>query len=390
MVHGLRKGRVDRLSSLVDARRDWDQAQLHPAALVDLREMVHTACRGASTIMLGSAPGCPRSARCRILRQSRQSSPRPLRRGRHNRKRRDYISRCTELSAIQLCSLTSLSTPGGKDSATDWIMGRDAPKLGLHGRAEARNHERSNLGTRDMYNRYQWSPESHVRNRTTMRYEPVQPFLFVEFSKRISTEVVFDIGANIGQYSIFSNEIESVRQVFAFEAEEAAFAALSKNVDLNGLSNKIIPNFKAVSNQPGEVSFGVARPLGGNNAIINTSIHRVSKYVETRVVPSIKLDDFYSGKGNKISLKIDVEGHELEVLEGASTTLAGNEGLIQVEIYKNLEVMGAKLAELGYAKLLAVGSDYYYSNSKVFGDPATVLSAVESAMSEIVRYNLKG
>jgi protein O-GlcNAc transferase len=88
---------------------------------------------------------------------------------------------------------------------------------------------------RALFKRFAWSEASTSRNEMTCRYEPFQPFLFMKFAAAAECNTVFDIGANIGAYSILSTRLPTVKSVHAFEVEEMAFAELIYNVLLNRL-----------------------------------------------------------------------------------------------------------------------------------------------------------
>ena len=145
------------------------------------------------------------------------------------------------------------------------------------------------------------SSDLAARNELTCRYEPVQPFLFMQLAAVAECNTVLDIGANIGAYSILSTRVPTVKTVHAFEIEEAAFAELSYNVLLNRLDDKITSHFIAASNRDGFVNFGVARPMAGNNGVVETSIHALDVYGETRQVPSAALDKLLSPVGQSIA-----------------------------------------------------------------------------------------
>ena len=99
-----------------------------------------------------------------------------------------------------------------------------------------------------------------------------------------------DIGANIGAYSICSTSIESISEVFLFEAAEESLEECKKNITLNTLEEKITCFSYAVSDQEGKVNFAINSHLSGINAILDSSIHGVDKYVEQRSVVSMPLD----------------------------------------------------------------------------------------------------
>jgi FkbM family methyltransferase len=241
-----------------------------------------------------------------------------------------------------------------------------------------------------MFNRYKWSALSVARNRFTARYEPVQPFLFCAFASALEVEVIFDIGANIGQYSIFASQIPTAKEIHAYEAEEAAFSELVQNINLNGLQFMVKPHCIAVSSQNGEVDFAVAKPMAGNNAIAATSIHRTAIYQEIRKMPCVALDATHDISTRKLCFKIDVEGHESDVIKGAGRLLEKNTCIAQVEVYQDAETVTQFFKSHGYQKIFSAGVDHYFTNAPRFKESAEVVTVIEQSMAEIIQYNLKG
>lgn len=241
-----------------------------------------------------------------------------------------------------------------------------------------------------MFNRFKWTAPSGGRNRMTANYEPVQPFLFCAFATALEINYIFDIGANIGQYSLFATQIRSADKIYAYEAEQAAFDELLMNIKLNEMQHRIEAHQQAVSSQSGEVIFAVAKPMAGNNAIASTSIHRPGVYSETRMVGCVALDEAHTISGRSLCFKIDVEGHEAEVLRGAAELLNANTCVLQVEIYRDNGKITELLKYYGYTQIFSAGADCYFTNTTKLVEPAQVLRLIEGALSDMISYNLKG
>ena len=138
-------------------------------------------------------------------------------------------------------------------------------------------------------------------------------------------DIVFDVGANIGVYSIRQAKQGAI--VYAFEPNPDAFSRLKQNIPLNSLENVTLTP-KAVHCDSSKVTFfmnprsTVAGKVAGAEEQLN-KLHCVD-------IEAVSLDEFAKTiKCPSISiLKIDTEGHELEVLEGATATLAKTEKII--------------------------------------------------------------
>jgi FkbM family methyltransferase len=128
-------------------------------------------------------------------------------------------------------------------------------------------------------------------------------------------DTVVDIGANIGELTLrFAGIVGSGGRVVAIEAHPRIFGYLEGNVAVNDVPNVQCFNY-AVSNAGGTIRFSDNR-WDELNSIVTSG-----GSVPTVEVPAIRLDDL-PVKFERIDLlKIDVEGAEKFVLEGAGATL---------------------------------------------------------------------
>jgi FkbM family methyltransferase len=122
--------------------------------------------------------------------------------------------------------------------------------------------------------------------------------------------VMYDIGANLGTVSIPIARQRPNARLFAFEAQQGIHHLLSRNVALNGLKN--VQTFPwAVGERDGDVDFP-SPPLSsvGNFG----GVGRDAKISMTASVPMKRLDSLDLPPPNL--MKIDVEGFDLEVVQG--------------------------------------------------------------------------
>jgi FkbM family methyltransferase len=144
-------------------------------------------------------------------------------------------------------------------------------------------------------------------------------------------DVVFDIGANVGNYSlIIAKHLDENVQVFAFEPAWFNFMQLNRNVKLNGMDRCVFPICAALSSENG------INWLNYSTLEYGSSMHSLGKAVKLKKqtftpvlrqpVPSFTMDravEFLARVPNHI--KIDVDGIENEVLAGAASTLQNSD-----------------------------------------------------------------
>ena len=170
-------------------------------------------------------------------------------------------------------------------------------------------------------------------------------------------EVLVDIGANVGMYTIWAAKTRGVR-VFAFEPESQNYALLYKNIVLNGLSEQVIAYCAALSDEARYSLLHLSQfQLGGSCHSFGEKVdhrleHRESKISQGCI--STTLDQLVASGVVPMPdhIKIDVDGLEHKVLAGCRNVV-GDRRLksILVEINTNLgqhRRIIADLEELGF------------------------------------------
>lgn len=141
-----------------------------------------------------------------------------------------------------------------------------------------------------------------------------------------SSGVIFDIGANEGKYSSSIRKINKSIEIYAFEPHPITYRKLVGNT-----SNADIKTYNmGVGLREGSlILYDYANNDGSSHAsLYKDVVEQIHKEQSvTHEVRIISLDDFVVNnkiKGVKL-LKIDTEGHELEVLRGFERCIRGNE-----------------------------------------------------------------
>jgi FkbM family methyltransferase len=199
-----------------------------------------------------------------------------------------------------------------------------------------------------------------------------------------------DIGANVGLYALFATVIPSIERIIAFEANRETARELRANIQLNELGRRVAVDERAVSDAPGMLTFGVVSKFSGANSVVDTSIHEPAAFHKKVSVETITVDQFVAENScpDPLCLKIDVEGHEPQVIAGAADTLRNSQAVIQVEAYggRNGQV-ATELSRLGYPCLTTIGPDSYFTNMEALHTPSLVLQLYEQSLQQLILYN---
>mgnify|MGYP001219147526 FL=1 len=185
--------------------------------------------------------------------------------------------------------------------------------------------------------------------------EPVTIQWILNFEKN---EILFDIGANVGTYTIFASIMKQAR-VFAFEPESQNFGLLTKNILYNNLSKRIKAWPVAISDEK-KFSFLNLWGLRAGNShhffdeSLNFKLEQETfPYAQGAV--STTIDDLVEAKIIPIPdhIKIDVDGIEDKVVNGAWNTLSNQDvQSILIELNTNLEqhrLIPPKLEKIGFS-----------------------------------------
>lgn len=137
---------------------------------------------------------------------------------------------------------------------------------------------------------------------------------------------VVDVGAHIGSMSVWFARVAEARRIVAIEPDDEHYGMLVGNISLNGLSDLITPVHAAVGATCGRAACQFRASFTAEN------MYRVA---DAGPVAAVTLD-YLVGQGvitGADVLKIDVEGYECAVLEGASLFFERFSPVILVEVW---------------------------------------------------------
>jgi FkbM family methyltransferase len=160
--------------------------------------------------------------------------------------------------------------------------------------------------------------------------------------------VVFDVGADIGFFSLLSARLAGPSgRVEAFEPVPASAAAVTANARLNGFGERITVHQVAVSDHEGCATL----LLGVDRTWSHLSERGLSPSARTPIdVRVIRLDDRIAAGELPLPdvVKLDVEGSEIAVLGGLSRTLRAHRPVVICELHETNGEVVALLSDHGY------------------------------------------
>jgi FkbM family methyltransferase len=142
-------------------------------------------------------------------------------------------------------------------------------------------------------------------------YDTNEMFFVMHYLRPEDTFV--DVGANIGVYSVLASGITGAKSI-AFEPIPSTFANLKRNINYNNLQDKTELYNLGVGDKEETLIF--SNTLDAINHVINDNAFGGP----VTEVPVDSLDNLFRGKNINL-LKIDVEGFEANVINGATLTL---------------------------------------------------------------------
>lgn len=154
-------------------------------------------------------------------------------------------------------------------------------------------------------------------------------------------DICFDVGANIGLYTLWMSRFNLSGAVHSFEPDENNHNSFQRNIQLNDLEDRVQINRLGIADRTGTLyltkNIDVENHLTTEKSpdAVEISIITLDDYCEQNSIVTIRY------------LKIDIEGFELTALSGAKDLLSrGAIDMIQLEINSSLSNSGASEDEL--------------------------------------------
>ena len=194
--------------------------------------------------------------------------------------------------------------------------------------------------------RYQPSSDPHAQLSAAIKYAGIN--------------VIFDIGANIGQFALDLRSVGYKGKIVSFEPLSSAHSILSKNARLD--TNWLLHPKAAIGEKEGTTEINISGNSVSSSILpmldSHSSAANDSAYINREKVNITRIDtisDQYLDRNSSLFLKIDTQGYEWQVLDGAIETIDKANGILielsLVTLYKDqklwLEIIN-RLEESGF------------------------------------------
>ena len=166
-------------------------------------------------------------------------------------------------------------------------------------------------------------------------YEPIEAYLFQALLQPGMT--VFDLGANIGQYSLLAaRAVGPVGQVHAFEPVPTNFTNLANHIHENGFNGQVSLNQAAAWSNSDTLTLY----LDQQDAMDNKTDYTVGcreEPADVVRVPAVQLDCYARqiGLTQVHVVKLDIEGAELFALQGMARLLSTHRPVLFLEVNRH-------------------------------------------------------
>lgn len=202
-----------------------------------------------------------------------------------------------------------------------------------------------------------------------IKYPDNELYRRITLLKHHQIDVILDVGANIGQFGCEMRNLGFKGTIISFEPMLEAFQTLSKNASKD--KNWFVYQ-SSLGERDGKTTINISKNSVSSSLLKNvpqlTNSAPNAAFFKTEKVDVKKLDSIFDSlaiSDKNIYLKIDTQGYEEKVLEGAANSLKHIKG-IQIEMglipsYEgtlSFDEMKSKLNDLGY-RLVAIENGFY-------------------------------
>ena len=197
---------------------------------------------------------------------------------------------------------------------------------------------------------------------------------FISMLRANNVNLIFDVGANTGQFGVLMREIGFDGKILSFEPLSEARENLLKISRNDSMWQVALQS--AIGEENGEIEINIAGNSQSSSVLdmLDTHVRAApdSKYIGKEKVALRKLDTLapdYMDSNSIVFIKIDTQGYERQVMNGAKKLMSQIVGL-QLEVSLVPLYKGQILFE-EVLKILKTEGFNLWSISTVFSDPST-------------------
>jgi FkbM family methyltransferase len=210
-----------------------------------------------------------------------------------------------------------------------------------------------------------WTPTALLLDRAKALLTK-EPEMIPWLDGLTQNSVLWDIGANVGVFSLYAAKVRKCT-VLAFEPSAANFHALTRNIELNDASTRVTSYCVALAGRSGTGQLNLWSPLMGSAVSHFGERGDKSRYWQghdgaaSHGMVGFTVDDFLEQFGPPFPthLKLDVDGLEWPILQGATRTLRDprlRSAMVEITLTHDEERTDAiRLLEGAGLKLVAQG-----------------------------------
>jgi FkbM family methyltransferase len=181
--------------------------------------------------------------------------------------------------------------------------------------------------------------------------------------------IVLDIGAHLGVFAVIAAKyVKEKGKVYAFEPTSGTYNLLKKTIQFNKVENIISPRNEAVGKKIGKAHFYISQIEGDNS---NSLISYVNdREIQSEEIDVVSVDSFVEQWDlQKVNfIKIDAEGAEFDVIQGAIKTFHKHRPSCILSIHPNpILSKGDKLEDI-YDFITELNYSILYNNKVIAKD----------------------
>lgn len=207
-------------------------------------------------------------------------------------------------------------------------------------------------------------PRNWTDNRVLARV-PYEKAQFDHARKEIAArdlDLVIDIGANFGLYTIVLGREPGIREVIAFEPVKRNYNQLCANIFANRLDDKITAHCMALSdkNISGQTIYMDPKSTNLARFDVATADRPADVFQKSETIDVARFDDILALENRRAFVKIDVEGEAERCLAGMENFFAKNKGVVQIEVSDCEPGVPAIMERYGWKLLRVIHLDHQF------------------------------